>query len=94
MSHKQTIITVAATAAITSIVGLLIASFAGLLQKGADAETEEIVRRVIRQEMVTEVGGEEKTHGEMLATLFNNQVEMKKDIERYGEALEILSSVE
>ena len=73
MTDQKTIISGITGAAIAAIVGLTVATFAGVFQRGSDALTEDQIKAVLKETLVTTINGETKTYGEALS-LINGQV--------------------
>jgi hypothetical protein len=76
----------------TSIVGLAVAWGAGVFKAGTNALTEDQIKSVLQETLVTTINGETKTYGEALSLLSTNQTIMKTKLGSMEKALAALST--
>ena len=91
---KKTITAVAASAAVTLLATTVVGSFIGVFERGSDALTEDMIKNVLEEVLVTDEG---MTYAQTLAsintrltTIEANQTNMQKADERTIAALDIL----
>lgn len=91
---RKTITAIAASAAITLLATTVVASFIGVFERGSDALTEDTIKEVLKEVLMTDEG---KTYAQTLVaintrltTIEANQENMKQTDERTLAALDIL----
>lgn len=75
---KKTIIATAGGALVTLIIGAVFASLMGTFERGSDALTEDSIKKVLEETLVTTINGETKTYGEALSIINEKQIVMEQ----------------
>lgn len=89
---KKTIIAVAGSAIVTLLVTTIIGSLLGVFARGSDALTEDKIKAVLEETMVTTINGETKTYGEALSLINSKQITLEANQLSMQRALEALSA--
>ena len=67
MAANNTVITSAVSIVGTLVLGAIVGSFIGVFERGSDALTEDQIKKVLKETLVTVIDGETKTYGEALS---------------------------
>lgn len=86
---KKTLIAVAAGAVVTLLVTTIIGSLLGVFARGSEALTEDQIKAVIKETLVT---ADNRSYGEVLVDLNNRSIVMETKMESMERALVALSA--
>lgn len=85
---RKTIITVASSAAITLLATTVVGSFIGVFERGSDALTEDQIKAVLEEVLVTD---EQKTYAQTLAEINLRLASIEANQTGMQRALDILT---